>query len=225
MLDAINNSANKFGCIEVNYKQSEITKSVYDIYGVRTDVTDSGVCMAMSAKYLLKSIEGKDFFSWLADSSSKWEVVSQYLDHDYSALAPVEMQERMQKELKLHLNHVGTLNLTPDNFCPQGLSDAMSMTLNDDKGSVNMCYLHNPTKPGHAVACTKDNEGYIKFMDPNFGEVSFNSSTEFENWMSNVFNKHYSSFSHLSVNIYEPYSSIDSQANSLAETAKPNQLS
>jgi YopT-type cysteine protease-like protein len=217
MLNAIHNSE-KFGSIQVDYKQSEITKNVYEVYGVRTNATDSGVCMAMSAKYLLKNSQNQDFFSWLADSSSKWEVASSYLDSDYSALAPIEVQDRIQDELKLHLNHLGTLNLKPNDFCSEGLSNAMSMVVNDDKDGFNMCYLYNPSGPGHAVACIKEQD-CIKFMDPNFGEMSFNSSTEFENWMSNVFDKRYSYFSRLSVNMYESPSNIDNESRGAAESA------
>ncbi|MFJ3368214.1 YopT-type cysteine protease domain-containing protein [Pseudomonas sp. NPDC086251] len=104
--------------------------------------------------------------------------MSSYLDSDYFALTPKEAQGRIQDELKLHLNHVDTLNLKPDDLCSQGLADAMSMVANDDEVGFNMCCLYKSSGPAHGIACIKKQD-CIKFMDPNFGEVSFNFSTEF----------------------------------------------
>ncbi|MFK4064157.1 YopT-type cysteine protease domain-containing protein [Brucella anthropi] len=196
--------ASIFGHIEIIYKQSEISKRVYEEFGVKTQVTDSGVCMAMSAKYLVKSSQGKEFYSWLADSSAKWEILSQYLDNDYQPLPPPDSQDRIQDELKEHFKQVGTYFLESEDFAPGFAAQAMSLALSDEKTSYNMSYLISPNNgPGHAVACIKDEQDHVRFMDPNIGEFSFTSSDEFENWMSSVFYKHYAAFSHMIVNFYE----------------------
>ncbi|ECJ9816627.1 hypothetical protein HZV92_001808 [Salmonella enterica] len=205
MINNIVNKSSIFGRIETSYKQSEISKRVFEEFGVKNQVTDSGVCMAMSAKYLAKSSQGEEFYSWLADSSAKWEILSQYLDNGYQPLLPPESQSRIQDELKEHFNHVGTYQLKNEDFTPRFTAQAMSLAHNDVIGSYNMCYLLTPNDgPGHAVACIKDEQGHVRFMDPNIGELSFTSSDEFENWMGSVFCKHYSVFSHMSVNLYEP---------------------
>ncbi len=204
--------ATTFGHIETSYKQSDITKSVYAEYGVKTRATDSGVCMAMSAEYLAKSQKGEDFYAWLSDSQSKWQVVSSYLDNSYQALSPTEAQARIEDELKSHLDHVGTYQMDSDDFVPETVAQAMSLAFNDDKSTFNMCYLLMPNGgPGHAVACIKDDQDHIRFMDPNIGELSFASTTEFENWMSNVFEKKYSAFSDMVVNLYEAPPSLEPQ--------------
>lgn len=198
------NQSSIFGHIETSYKQSEIIRAVDEIFGVRTQVTDSGVCMAMSAKYLAKSSQGEKFYSWLSDSSAKWHVMSLYLDNDYRALPPVDAQARIQDDLKEVLNHVGTYQLKRRNFTSYAVAQAMSLARNDGKVSYNMCYLLMPNDgPGHAVACIKNEFGQVRFMDPNFGELSFYSASEFENWMIKVFHKHYFHFSHMVVNYYE----------------------
>ncbi|CNI77127.1 YopT-type cysteine protease domain-containing protein [Yersinia pekkanenii] len=208
MINIIINQSSIFGHIETSYKQSEISKRVYEEFGVKNQVTDSGVCMAMSAKYLAKNSQGEEFYSWLADSSAKWEVLSQYLGNDYQPLPPPESQARIQDELKEHFNQVGTYLLKSEDFTPECAAQAMSLAHNDEKGSYNMCYLLTPYDgPAHVVACIKDDQGHVQFMDPNIGELSFTSSNEFENWMSSVFCKHYSAFSHMSVNLYEVPSS------------------
>ncbi|ANI31853.1 hypothetical protein PL78_18760 [Yersinia entomophaga] len=204
MINNVTNQNTIFGHIETSYNQSEITKSVNEAFGVKTNVTDNGVCMAMSAKYLVKNSQGEGFYAWLADSSAKWQVLSQYLNDDYHPLPPPEAQTRIQYELKDHFNHVGTYIVNNEDFTPQFAAQAMSLARNDEKGCYNMCYLLTPDDgPGHAVACIKDEQDHIRFMDPNFGELSFTSTVEFENWMSSVFNKHYSIFSSMTVNIYE----------------------
>jgi hypothetical protein len=205
----INSNANqntlKFGQIENEYRQSSIANDVFNQHGVRSDITDTGVCMSMSAFYLMKNT-WRRFFSWISDDSSKWEVLSQYLDENYSPLPPIYTQNRIQDLIKSELKHAGSYTVNSEDYNADIVADAISTGV-VERSSARMCYFTTPDGPGHAVACLRDDDsGNIRFMDPNFGEVSFSSDLEFSNWMANIFGKHYGNFSNQTVNYYSPQS-------------------
>lgn len=195
-------NGSKFGTIENSFKQSDIAKAVFDNYGIRNDVTDSGVCMSMAAFYLIKQSQGTDFFSWLSEKEQKWEVLSQYLGDDYRPLPPIAAQKAIQDMIEdAGLKQEGQYTVGPKDYCSDTVADAMSTSVMDTC-PARMCYFHAENKPGHAAALLVEKSGALRLLDPNFGEVSFHSQTEFENWMSDVFKKHYGIHSNLTVSYY-----------------------
>ncbi|EJF5505268.1 hypothetical protein M8X74_004108 [Salmonella enterica] len=138
--------------------------------------------MAMSAKYFIKNSQGKEFYSWFADSSAKWAVLSHYLGNDYQPFLLTESQARIQDKLKKVFNQVSTYQLKSEDFTPQFSAQAMNLAHPDEQGSYKMRYLFTPYNgPTHAIACIKNEQGHVRFMDPNIGELSFISLDEFEN--------------------------------------------
>lgn len=193
----------KYGCIIHSEKQRHITKAVEKEYGFSNPTLNTGVCLSASIHYLTKSlVNGTDYWSWLSDNSAKWEVVSQYLEDDYSLSSPMDSQLRMQQSIKdWGLSHVGTVQVHKGEYN----SDELARVLTQGDGESyqgRLCMLSKENGPAHAIAVIKTEDGMIKLMDPDFGEMAFEDESELESWMENVFEKNYEFFDSAHVNYY-----------------------
>ena len=193
----------KHGTFIYVFKQREITRAVLAEYQFSEPTLNTGVCLSCCAYYLIQSlVKNADYWSWLADIDSKWNLIAQYLNEDYSLMKPIESQERIQKMIvSSGLKHSGTKVIKKGtlNF------NSLATSLLQDSNKVHLgrlCILMKTNGPAHAIAISKK---YSKprLMDPNFGEISFNSATDLSNWMNDVFSKRYGIFDHAHINYYD----------------------
>jgi hypothetical protein len=140
--------------------------------------------MSCCAFYLVKTLaEKSDYWGWLKDFSSKWAVVSQYLDGDYRVLSPSAMQQRLQDTIlnrKLLFKEADYLK-GPD-FHPVNLSYRCGARDAISSPGVMCVLFKGPKDPVHAIAFVRRGRR-IFFMDPELGEFSFADPHSLELWL------------------------------------------
>lgn len=193
----------RYGKIIYAEKQRHITKSVEENYGFSDAILNGGVCLSASTHYLTKSLVDKtDYWSWLSENSAKWEVVSQYLNDDYSVSSPIDAQLRMQESIKdWGMRHEGTAKVNKGEYDSGELTRVLTQG-DGEKFQGRLCVLSKKNGPAHAIAAIKAENGMIRLMDPNFGEMAFKGESELDSWMENVFEKNYGFFDSAHVNYY-----------------------
>lgn len=190
-----------YGSIIHVENQRKITKTIEEEYNFSNSTLNTGVCLSASIHYLIKSlVDKKDYWTWLSDSSAKWDVISQYLESDYSLTPPVEFQLRMQKLIiDWGLAHTGTSKLCEDEYNAQKLAKVLTQ---GELCPGRLCVLSKKHGQAHAFSIIKNEHGIIKLMDPNFGEMEFKDELEITHWILNIFEKKYIFFDNAHVNYY-----------------------